>query len=92
MPKELFESGILFFAFPLLEMLFRSVFAVYPYLYLNLYLYSPGLWKSLYVPFGNLNLDLHNYARLILFTAHCLLSVLLFLIKAAISLARSYSN
>lgn len=46
-----------------------------------------AFWRSLRVSFGNLNLDLHNYARLLLFTARCLPCVLLFLIKVAISLA-----
>lgn len=56
--------------------------------YVWIYIFiSQAFGKSLHVSFGNLNLDLHNYARLIVFTAHCLLSVLLFLIKAAISLA-----
>jgi hypothetical protein len=51
------------------------------------YFSAPGFRENLECFLGNLNLDLRNYARLILFTAHCLLTVLLFLIKAAISLA-----
>lgn len=42
-----------------------------------------ALGKSFECSSANLNLDLHNYARLILFTAHCLLRVLLFFNKSS---------